>query len=132
MSNRQSSGSGGPESPRELEAMLRAVTAHLDQATEQELGVANELRRRRREVLSGGRRGTSRFGATALAASALASAIVGIAIGLIIGRATVSPVLPLVALDEIEDAGDIVENLDFYNWLERQQLSGQPPSEAGS
>jgi hypothetical protein len=106
---------------------LRAVTAHLDQATEKELGIANELRRRRREVLSGRRGFAPRFGLSSLAASALASVIVGIAIGLAIGRATVSPTLPLVALDEIEDAGDVVENLDFYHWLEGQNEAGRTP-----
>ena len=125
-----------PEAKRRVEAspshapkagLLRAVTAHLDEAAERELGIANELRRRRREVLSGRRRLAPRFGLPALVTSAVASVIVGIAIGLLVGRATLSPVLPLVALDELEEAGDVVENLDFYDWLEGQNQTGGAP-----
>lgn len=121
-----------PDAAREREA-LHTVTTHLDQATDRQLSVANELRRRRREVVSGHRRlAPPRYGLSALAASAVTSIVMGIAIGLVIGRATVSPTLPLVALEESEDAGDVVENLDFYDWLEGQHTSGQTPPQAGT
>lgn len=118
-----------PAMAREWEG-LRAITAHLDEAGGRELGVANELRRRRREALGGRPRRELRFGLRSLAASALASVVIGLTIGLLLGRTMA--ISELLAAEQ-EEAREVAGNLDFYFWLEQQQAGGDgAPPRAGT
>lgn len=104
-------------------AVVRQVIRHLDDATDNNTAVNNQLRLRRREVLSGNARQPASRRAPRLVIGAAATLVLAVAIGWF-----ALPVLndmPYVRSGaDREDISDLADNLDFYVWLETR--GGRP------
>lgn len=96
-------------------AVVRRVIRHLDEATDATVAVNNQLRLRRRQVLSG----NARRSAPRLALGAAATLVLAVAIGWFTLPA-LNDMPNLRAGAEREDISDLADNLDFYVWLKNR------------
>jgi hypothetical protein len=103
--------------------VLRHAIRHLDESAEDAVAINNQLRLRRREVLSGNARRFAPRRASRLVLGVAATVVLAVAIGwFTLPGFNLIP--NLVSGVDREDISDLADNLDFYVWLETR---GQAP-----
>ncbi len=106
--------------------VVRHTIRHLDESADDAVAINNQLRLRRREVLSGNVRRSAPRRAPRLVLGAAATVVLAVAIGWFTLPA-LNQLPNLVSGADRKDISDLADNLDFYVWLETR---GQGPGKS--
>jgi hypothetical protein len=105
--------------------VVRHSIRHLDESADNAVTINNQLRLRRREVLSGNAHRPAPRRAPRLVLGAAATVVLAVAIGWF-SLPALNEMPNLLSGVDREDISDLADNLDFYVWLEtRGQTPGQ-------
>jgi len=102
---------------RQGHGVVQHAIRHLDESADNAVAINNQLRVRRREVLSGNARRVAPRRVPQLVLGAAATVVLAVAIGWFTLPA-LNQVPNLLSGADHEDISDLTDNLDFYAWLE--------------